>query len=249
MIDRQISLGAAGFVIAREHGDALQQGRFAGAVLADDDGDGAIETQLEIVAQERQAERIGLAVGDPRRLEPDAPEIRRRQVDRLVSSCHARTSPAWIIANGSRECGAPSPIGGVSLRLYHTRMLNFCHSCSERNKNHLERAIDAERHLCPFRKRSSPSKQVVCSYEGRPRELCPHIIGTNRKGEEVVLAWQFGGESCGKLPQWRCLRLAEVKRRADARRPLVCRRIAHRRRRHASARSISISMFDVRKLR
>ena len=54
-------------------------------------------------------------------------------------------------------------------------------------------------------------KQVVCSYEGRHRELCPHIIGTNKNGEEVVLAWQFAGRSSGKLPQWRCLRLANVR--------------------------------------
>ena len=46
------------------------------------------------------------------------------------------------------------------------------------------------------------------------RELCPHIIGTNKRGEEVVLAWQFGGESSGPLPQWRCLKLANV---SDAR--------------------------------
>jgi hypothetical protein len=65
-----------------------------------------------------------------------------------------------------------------------------------------------------FRKAILAEKQVVCSYEGRARELCPHIIGTNRKGEEVVLAWQFAGESSGRLPQWRCLRLAGV---ADAR--------------------------------
>jgi hypothetical protein len=25
-----------------------------------------------------------------------------------------------------------------------------------------------------------------------------------------VLAWQFAGESSGPLPQWRCLRIAEV---------------------------------------
>jgi hypothetical protein len=54
-------------------------------------------------------------------------------------------------------------------------------------------------------------KQVVCSYDGRLRELCPHIIGTNKRGEEVVLAWQFAGESSGKLPQWRCLKLADVR--------------------------------------
>ena len=53
--------------------------------------------------------------------------------------------------------------------------------------------------------------QVTCSYEGRYRELCPHIIGTNKAGEEVVLAWQFAGSSSGPLPQWRCLRLANVR--------------------------------------
>jgi hypothetical protein len=61
-----------------------------------------------------------------------------------------------------------------------------------------------------FRKAILDERQVVCRYEGRRRELCPHIIGANRNGEEVVLAWQFGGESSGKLPQWRCLRLSEV---------------------------------------
>jgi hypothetical protein len=53
-------------------------------------------------------------------------------------------------------------------------------------------------------------QQVTCAYDGRLRELCPHIIGTNKKGEEVVLAWQFAGESSGPLPQWRCLKLANV---------------------------------------
>src|SRR6201996_1196955 len=62
-----------------------------------------------------------------------------------------------------------------------------------------------------FRAAIQREQQVVCRYEGRPRELCPHIIGTNKRGEEVVLAWQFAGDSSGPLPQWRCLRLAEVK--------------------------------------
>jgi hypothetical protein len=65
-----------------------------------------------------------------------------------------------------------------------------------------------------FRNAILGEQQVVRSYDGRIRELCPHIIGTNRKGEEVVLAWQFAGESSGKLPQWRCLWLANV---SDAR--------------------------------
>ncbi|ANW02037.1 hypothetical protein [Bradyrhizobium icense] len=61
-----------------------------------------------------------------------------------------------------------------------------------------------------FRNAILGEQQVVCDYGGRSRELCPHIIGTNKRGEEVVLAWQFAGESSGPLPQWRCLKLANV---------------------------------------
>jgi hypothetical protein len=61
-----------------------------------------------------------------------------------------------------------------------------------------------------FRKAIAGEQQVTCRYQDRHRELCPHIIGTDRNGEEVVLAWQFAGESSGPLPQWRCLRLAGV---------------------------------------
>jgi hypothetical protein len=62
-----------------------------------------------------------------------------------------------------------------------------------------------------FRNAILAEQQVTCSYDGRRRELCPHIIGTSRNGEEVVLAWQFAGESSGPLPQWRCLKLANVR--------------------------------------
>jgi hypothetical protein len=62
-----------------------------------------------------------------------------------------------------------------------------------------------------FRNAILAEQQIVCRYHGRIRELCPHIIGTNKSGEEVVLTWQFAGESSGQLPQWRCLRLANVR--------------------------------------
>jgi hypothetical protein len=62
-----------------------------------------------------------------------------------------------------------------------------------------------------FRNAILAERQVVCTYKGRYRELCPHIIGTNKEGEEAVLAWQFAGESSGKLPQWRCLKLANAR--------------------------------------
>ena len=61
-----------------------------------------------------------------------------------------------------------------------------------------------------FRNAILAEQQVTCVYGGHRRELCPHIIGTNKDGEEAVLAWQFAGESSGKLPQWRCLKLANV---------------------------------------
>lgn len=86
MIDRRITLAAAGLVITDEDADAFQQSRFAGAVLADDDGDGAIEVKRELIVQKRQAERIGLAILNERRIDPYPLEIWRRQVDIAISS-------------------------------------------------------------------------------------------------------------------------------------------------------------------
>jgi hypothetical protein len=62
-----------------------------------------------------------------------------------------------------------------------------------------------------FREAILSERQVICIYAGHRRELCPHIIGTDKRGEEVVLAWQFGGDSGGQLPEWRCLKLANVR--------------------------------------
>lgn len=56
-------------------------------------------------------------------------------------------------------------------------------------------------------------KQILCTYEGEPRELCPHILG-HTKGEEVALTYQFGGQSKSGLPpggEWRCLFLSKVR--------------------------------------
>jgi hypothetical protein len=50
-----------------------------------------------------------------------------------------------------------------------------------------------------FREAILAEQQVTCTYAGRSRELCAHIIGTNKSGEEDVLASQFAGESSGKL--------------------------------------------------
>lgn len=55
-------------------------------------------------------------------------------------------------------------------------------------------------------------KQILGTYHGRPRELCPVILG-HSQGREKALTYQFGGESEKGLPaegQWRCLWLSEV---------------------------------------
>jgi hypothetical protein len=62
-----------------------------------------------------------------------------------------------------------------------------------------------------FRNAILAEQQVACVYDGLRRQVCPHIIGTNKDGEEAVLAWQFAGESSRPLPQWRCLKLANVR--------------------------------------
>jgi hypothetical protein len=55
-------------------------------------------------------------------------------------------------------------------------------------------------------------KQVLCLYDGHPRELCPVILG-HSNGQEKALTYQFGGQSRSGLPragQWRCLWLDKV---------------------------------------
>lgn len=57
-------------------------------------------------------------------------------------------------------------------------------------------------------------KHVRCRYHGFSREICPHVIGLGKGGEEKVLTFQYGGGSSrGALPpggQWRCMEVAEI---------------------------------------
>ena len=60
-------------------------------------------------------------------------------------------------------------------------------------------------------------KQVVATYDGLRREMCPHQLGTN-KGRVYCLFYQFAGDSGsrpvvdGALNSWRCM---EVDRLVD----------------------------------
>src|SRR5713226_708566 len=108
MIDRPITLAAAGFVIAGEHGDPFQKSGFAGPVLTDDDGDRPVETQLKIILQERKTERIGRAVGDARWIEPDPLEVRRGQTN-VPFVAHAPAPPGVIDLRDPPHCDAIIP--------------------------------------------------------------------------------------------------------------------------------------------
>jgi hypothetical protein len=64
-----------------------------------------------------------------------------------------------------------------------------------------------------FAKAIRGRKQIVCTYDGYPRELCPFILGHTGR-EEKALTFQFGGSGKSRLPpdgEWRCLSLARVK--------------------------------------
>ncbi len=63
-----------------------------------------------------------------------------------------------------------------------------------------------------FREALLTGKQIVCRYKGFRRELCPVIVG-HSDGKEMVLAYQFAGDSSSRLPpggEWRCLDLFDV---------------------------------------
>jgi len=55
-------------------------------------------------------------------------------------------------------------------------------------------------------------KQIVCTYGGHTRKICPIILG-HSQGDEKALTYQFAGQSKSGLPdggEWRCLWLAKV---------------------------------------
>lgn len=58
-----------------------------------------------------------------------------------------------------------------------------------------------------FRQAILAREQVFCTYQGLPREVCPHILGL-KNGSRHVLVYQFAGQSSRGLPpggEWRCM--------------------------------------------
>ena len=63
-----------------------------------------------------------------------------------------------------------------------------------------------------FAEAMADRKQIVCVYDGYPRELCAIVLG-HTKRQEVALVYQFAGESKSGLPpggQWKCLHLIKI---------------------------------------
>jgi hypothetical protein len=55
-------------------------------------------------------------------------------------------------------------------------------------------------------------RQIVATYGGYEREMCPHGIGT-RNGRAQAIFFQFAGGSSQGLPsggQWRCLAIEDL---------------------------------------
>ncbi len=64
-----------------------------------------------------------------------------------------------------------------------------------------------------FRDAIAHRKQVICTYHGQVRHVCPHTLGYKNE-HEYVLTFQFAGGSSTDLPptgQWRCLEIYHVK--------------------------------------
>ena len=59
-------------------------------------------------------------------------------------------------------------------------------------------------------------QQVLGTYRGYHRELCPHAIGFSKRHERQALFYQFGGESAsglgppGSAENWRCIQIDEL---------------------------------------
>ncbi|MBV9569931.1 MAG: hypothetical protein JO056_01650 [Alphaproteobacteria bacterium] len=55
-------------------------------------------------------------------------------------------------------------------------------------------------------------RQIAFTYRDRRREVCPHVLGLT-KGKEVLLAYQFAGDTNSGLPaggEWRCFQVDEM---------------------------------------
>lgn len=54
-------------------------------------------------------------------------------------------------------------------------------------------------------------RQISIVYDGQVRVVDPYLVGTNKKGNEALRAYQVGGySSSGNLPAWRLYLLKNI---------------------------------------
>lgn len=52
---------------------------------------------------------------------------------------------------------------------------------------------------------------VTAYYDLEPRHFAPHCLGESKDGHMNVLGFQYGGKSSGKLPNWRCYHVSDLR--------------------------------------
>jgi hypothetical protein len=81
-----------------------------------------------------------------------------------------------------------------------------------RQGSEIEKAVTSEIYRL-FEQAMAERKQIVCTYNGRRRVVCPIILG-HSQGKERALTYQLaGGSNSRELPReggWKCLTLSDV---------------------------------------
>lgn len=60
-------------------------------------------------------------------------------------------------------------------------------------------------------------QQILATYKGHYREMCPHTLGASKTGIRQALFYQFAGESssglspAGSANNWRCIPVDELR--------------------------------------
>lgn len=65
--------------------------------------------------------------------------------------------------------------------------------------------------LIDLLKTAVENRQLLAfTYDGLPRLVEPHAVGTNRKGQMVMRAWQLAGESATVVAGWKLFTLEKA---------------------------------------
>lgn len=98
------------------------------------------------------------------------------------------------------------------LNLYPPRLTNTGESIARPSRPTSNRGATGMVNYGLVRQAVLTRQQIVATYHGHPRRMCPHVIGT-KSGRRVALFYQFGGSSSSGLPRggaWRCIAVDQL---------------------------------------